>query len=185
VWLLLFLRDANNGNILPLPPFTCYILLTVNGYSMNTGGCMAKVNLSQAAKMAKISRPHLYKRYIETGKITVDRSDPKAPLIDTAELLRVFGEIGDYTGNSTDDSKQLHETTPKFTPENSHLQHEVTALRERLQAAQDQLQAAGKREEWLQGQVDKLTDAVRLLEHKPEVQARRKGFFARVFGGGQ
>jgi regulator of replication initiation timing len=130
---------------------------------------MALVNLSQAARLANVSRPHLYKRYIQTGKMTVDRSDPKGPMVDTSEILRLFSKLNENIVNTVNDGKHLHETTPKFTLENNPLQPEVTALRERLQDSQGQLQAARDRERWLQGQVDKLTDTVRLLEHRPAV----------------
>jgi regulator of replication initiation timing len=137
---------------------------------------MALINLSQAARMANVSRPHLYKRYIQTGKMTVDRSDPKGPLVDTSEILRLFGKLNEDAVNTVNSGKHLHEATPVFTLENNPLQPEVAALRERLQDAQDHLQAAKdrervhqERERWLQGQVDKLTDAVKLLEHRPTV----------------
>ena len=131
---------------------------------------MALVNLSQAARMAGVSRPHLYKRYIQTGKMTVDRSDPKGPMVDTAEILRLFGKLNEDTVNTVNSGKHLHDATPMLTPENNPLQPEVVALRERLQDAQEQLQSARDREHWLQGQVDKLTDTVRLLEHRPAVE---------------
>ena len=137
---------------------------------------MALVNLSQAARMANISRPHLYRRYIKTGKMTIDRSDPKGPMVDTSELLRLFGELNEDTGNSVTTGSCLHETTPAITSGNNPLQPEVAALRERLQDAHDQLQSAKDRdrahqdrERWLQGQVDKLTDTIKLLEHRPTV----------------
>ena len=50
---------------------------------------MSKVSISQAAKLAKISRSTLYNKYINTGKISVETIDDKK-LIDMSELFRVF-----------------------------------------------------------------------------------------------
>lgn len=58
---------------------------------------MPSVSISKAAKLACISRQHLYDAYIDTGKISVDRSIPDKPQIDTSELIRVFGYLKDDT----------------------------------------------------------------------------------------
>jgi hypothetical protein len=157
---------------------------------------MALVNLSQAARLAGISRTHLYKRYIEPGKISIDRSDPKAPMVDTSELLRIFGTLAEHTYEDSSGSVRVQEFTSTEYNQNRPLQPEVIVLREQLQAAREQLRteqeralalerAAQDRERWLQGQVDKLTDTVRLLEHRaePHQDQQRPGFFRRLFGG--
>lgn len=54
---------------------------------------MTLVNIKQAAELAGLSRQQLYREYLDTGKVSVDRSEPKKPKIDTSELLRVFGEL--------------------------------------------------------------------------------------------
>ena len=51
---------------------------------------MARVSITQAAKLAGISRSNLYKSYIDKGLITVSKDDRNKPCIDTSELLRVF-----------------------------------------------------------------------------------------------
>jgi hypothetical protein len=56
---------------------------------------MSKHNIKSACELAGISRSHFYKEYIDTGKISIDRNNPKKPLIDTSELLRVFPELHD------------------------------------------------------------------------------------------
>lgn len=54
---------------------------------------MAKVNITQAAKLAGISRTTLYNTYIKSGQITVSKDHKGNRQIDTSELVRVFGEL--------------------------------------------------------------------------------------------
>jgi hypothetical protein len=54
---------------------------------------MSLVSITQAAQMADLSRPYFHEAYIRTGKISVDRTDPKKPKIDISELMRVFGQL--------------------------------------------------------------------------------------------
>lgn len=54
---------------------------------------MPTVSISKAIKLSGVSRQHFYDAYLKTGKISVDRSDEKRPVIDTSEILRVFGKL--------------------------------------------------------------------------------------------
>jgi len=66
---------------------------------------MPEVSISKAIKMAGISRQHFYDAYINTGKITVNRSIPKRPVIDTSEILRVFGRLSE--DRQQEDNKKM------------------------------------------------------------------------------
>lgn len=66
---------------------------------------MPEVSISKAIKMAGISRQHFYDAYINTGKITVNRSIPKRPVIDTSEILRVFGRLSE--DRQREDNKKM------------------------------------------------------------------------------
>jgi hypothetical protein len=59
---------------------------------------MAKISISEAARLAGISRSALYRGYISKGKLTVERDKNNAPMVDTPELFRVFGETAKRTG---------------------------------------------------------------------------------------
>jgi hypothetical protein len=59
---------------------------------------MTHVSISEAAKLAGISRQHLYKKYIQTGEISVERHYD-VPKIQISELLRVFGELKTETSD--------------------------------------------------------------------------------------
>lgn len=94
---------------------------------------MTKVNISEAAKLADISRSKFYENYINTGKISVDKSNPKKPMVDTSELLRVFGELhaSDSSENNNRDTREQHKKTPWDT-ENDTIQAKLFEMERRL-----------------------------------------------------
>jgi hypothetical protein len=69
---------------------------------------MPLVSITEAAKMADLSRPYFHEAYLRTGKISVDRSDPKKPKIDTSELLRIFGKLKVLQNNSQQEDTTEH-----------------------------------------------------------------------------
>lgn len=132
---------------------------------------MPKHSVSEAARLAGVSRSHFYKKFIKTGLISVERDKDDKPVIDTAEIMRACGELK-AENNPTTQNGQFD--TPEKHIQNTALQMEIQLLREQLTAAQED-------KKWLQGKVDQLTDQLtsttRLLEHKttPEpLQKRRK-----------
>jgi len=70
---------------------------------------MPLVSITQAAKMADLSRPYFHEAYVRTGKISVNREDSKKPKIDTSELIRVFGELKPVQEDILQDDR-LHDT---------------------------------------------------------------------------
>lgn len=114
---------------------------------------MPKHSVSEAARLAGVSRSHFYKKFIKTGLISVERDKEDKPVIDTAEIMRACGELkGKNTENVPDRQFDTHE----IHSQNTVLQTEIKLLREQLAAAAD-------REKWYQ---DQLTSTTRLLEHK-------------------
>ncbi|HUW51547.1 MAG TPA: hypothetical protein VMV75_11090 [Sulfuricella sp.] len=149
---------------------------------------MAKVSISEAARLAGISRQHLYKRYITPGLLTVEKDGDSSPMIDTSELLRVFGEL-------KGDGQQVAAHSGDVA-----LTAELVALRRLLADRDDQLMEAREREAWMKRLVGEVTGALRLLEHRPDQAGqikkaretigrykealdaeRSKGFWARLF----
>jgi len=53
---------------------------------------MAQVSISEAARLSRRSRTTLY-RYKDEGKLSFSVDSQGNPVIDTAELIRVFGTI--------------------------------------------------------------------------------------------
>lgn len=69
---------------------------------------MAKVNLSQAAKLTGKNRTTIW-RHIDSGKLSIERDRDGLPFVDTSELIRVYGELEPIaTGN---DEKKPHQAT--------------------------------------------------------------------------
>lgn len=125
---------------------------------------MSKVSISQAAKLAKISRSTLYNKYINTGIISVETVEDKK-LIDMSELFRVFNN------NITQDNKD----TQINTVANRVEQAENTAKDKIISLLERQLQEAKEREEWLKAQLEKTTH---LLEDKtPKPRKKLFGIF--------
>ena len=122
---------------------------------------MSKVSITQAAKLAKISRSTLYNKYINTGMISVETVEDKK-LIDMSELFRVFNN------NITQDSND----TPINTVADSVEQAENTAKDKIISLLERQLQEAKEREEWFKQQLEKTTH---LLEDKT-TKPRKKLF---------
>lgn len=117
---------------------------------------MSKITITQAAKMAGISRQHLYKSFINTGKISVLKENNKS-IIEMSELLRVFSNVKLLTN---DDDTGLHDLTKaddSFTGNNKELVNTLKA----------QLVEAKEREEWFKVQIDELRrQQTNLLENK-------------------
>ena len=132
------------------------------------------LSIKDAAFAADISRTALYKNYIQPGKISVNRDDPKKPGIDPSEMIRVFPnfKIKPVTqGAALGDGKtaqpdQSAAAMAELRAENAGLKARIIDLTDHIQTLKNELAAAKERE-------------IRLLP----TQAAAKGFFARLFGG--
>ncbi len=91
---------------------------------------MPKVNISQAAKLAGLSRTQFYDGYVKKGIVSVDRSIPRRPKIDTAEIIRVFGTL--HADNEKPDNAVHHLTDKKSTSYNVDLSENVKELTARI-----------------------------------------------------
>lgn len=139
---------------------------------------MPQVSISEAARLAGISRSNLYKNYIKQGLISVVRDHQDHPQIDISELLRVFGEIQKNTALSSktqvEDTLETQQVTPKThlnTQESTteiQVQIQVAALESELKLLREQLAKADEREQFYQQQLKDLTQTIKLLEYKPE-----------------
>lgn len=129
---------------------------------------MPKHSISEAARLAGVSRSHFYKKFIRPGVISVEKDKDDNPVIDTSEIVRVFGRIQGDTGNAV---SGIQNDTPQNDSKNAALEAENRVLRE-------QLAAAAEREKWMQGKIDQLADQLasttRLLEHKEVTTAEKE-----------
>lgn len=110
---------------------------------------MPKVSISQAIRLANVSRSHFYKKYVNSGVISIENIDGKK-LIDTSELIRVFDKIQiENNSNTLDNAKNTYEKDKII----SILESQVNDLK--------------NQQEWLTQQIDELRKQQTLfLENK-------------------
>jgi hypothetical protein len=132
---------------------------------------MAKVSISEAIRMAGVSRSHFYNKYINKGLISVQVEDDKK-LIDVSELIRVFGNI------HVENSNKEHIRTVEDTKDTSDKTKIIELLEEQLLESKQREIEAKVREEWLQKQIDELRHQQnRLLENKAVNRKKFLGLF--------
>ena len=120
---------------------------------------MARVSISEAARLVKVSRPTIYKM-INSGKLSytsVVKHGKSIKVIDTSELIRVFGSLDGVIDTVKSDAES--------TGINSTGLHDLQYRIALLEAENDGLKGAVKaRDE----HIDSLRQAMQLLEHKHE-----------------
>ena len=138
-----------------------------------------EITIKSAAEMAKVSRNTIYQA-IRDGRMSRSPSGK----VDTSEVLRVFGNPGDRLTRQEEREHIEHlKTQPQnLTPLEVLYQARIKALEDTLRQAQEREQQHIEREEWHRRQIDKLTDAIKLLE-APKASTKPKAFFDRLFGG--
>ena len=114
---------------------------------------MAKVTVTEAAKLAGLGRQQLYRGYISTGKISVERDHQDRPRIDTAEILRVFGEMKGTPEGTPEATQNGHHINSEKRHADSELQAVVEAKDELISELRERLREAGEREGWLRQQL--------------------------------
>lgn len=165
---------------------------------------MAELTLREAARQVGVSRQTVY-RLVAQGKLTATVRHDGQKVVDTAELLRVFGSLTPRQPPATGETvtRQAVTLQPETGPETARpglqamtaedrrreveiadreaLRAELAAARDALRRAEEQLQEAREREAKL---MELAQSATRLLEHREAAAAPPpRGFWRRVFGG--
>ena len=124
---------------------------------------MARVSISEAARLARVSRPTIYK-ILKSGELSytsVVKHGKPVKVIDTTELMRVFGTL---SLDSERDSRVV-KFDDRSTDVNSEflqdLQHQVALLQAENAGLKD---AVNSRDE----HISSLRQAMQLLEHKQD-----------------
>lgn len=163
-----------------------------------------RLTLTQVAEGLNTSPQNLHKTYIKKGKLTVKRDDLDKPYIDLVEVLRVFPERFRIPG-AVDPVDSVPVAKPvdaglgglstglgEVLAENASLKAQKEAAERQAADLRERLRESEARETWMRGQVDKLTDTLKLIKGpeapqegpKPADTAEKKpGWMSRLFGG--
>lgn len=123
---------------------------------------MARVSISEAARLVSVSRPTIYK-LLKSGELSytsVVKHGKPVKTIDTAELMRVFGALEVVSGDQSDTVKFDGTTTPVNSDFLQSLQHQITLLQAENAGLKDAVNARDEH-------ISSLRQAMQLLDHKP------------------
>jgi hypothetical protein len=135
---------------------------------------MSKNNISQAAKMTGKTRTTIYKK-IKSGELSAELGEDGNRLIDTAELLRVFGEL--VTPDTVSmDVHAIHSETPQVTP---LLERQISLLEAENKRLHEQIASDRREKERLLGLLEKQT---LLLTHAQQRPVQKATLLQRLFG---
>ncbi|HHB1216361.1 TPA: helix-turn-helix domain-containing protein, partial [Vibrio cholerae] len=122
---------------------------------------MARVSISEAARLSSVSRPTIYKM-IKSGQLTyssVVKHGKSVKTIDTSELLRVFGSLESVSDSNNNNVKLDTEPTAIDMVFLQSLQHQVELLQAENMGLKDAVNARDEH-------ISSLRQAMQLLEHK-------------------
>ncbi|WP_312283633.1 hypothetical protein [Candidatus Igneacidithiobacillus taiwanensis] len=113
-----------------------------------------KVTIKEAARLGGVSRATLYRKYINTGVIVVERDRDNRPIIDTSELLRVFGEMSHETRNDHAETDHEHVEHDEKDMEIVELRGKLEGVRDVLRIREEELKRALEQIDWLQKRLE-------------------------------
>lgn len=126
---------------------------------------MAKVSISEAARLAGISRPTIYK-LMNSGQLnftSVVKAGKTVKNIDTSELMRVFGTIKNSPAVTGVTVKPEQEITHVNSHDLQNLQHKIELLEKENEGLKE---AVASRDD----HISSLRQAMLLIEHKQDTQ---------------
>ncbi len=122
---------------------------------------MACHTISEAASMTRVNRRTIY-RYIKSGKLSASVTHDNKTVIDTSELIRVFGSLSqpEPTECPTGSQGNTPEYVTKILAEMSQMRSEIERLTGKVEELQTQLALPAPKEEkksflnWLFGKIE-------------------------------
>ena len=122
---------------------------------------MACHSISEAASITGVNRRTIY-RYIKSGKLSSSVTSDNKTVIDTSELLRVFGELSQPKIEEcpTGSQENTPEYVTKILAEMSQMRSEIERLTGKVDELQVQLALPAPKEEkngflqWLFGKIE-------------------------------
>ncbi|MGC6101287.1 helix-turn-helix domain-containing protein [Enterobacter quasiroggenkampii] len=115
---------------------------------------MAKVSISEAARLTGKSRTTLH-RLIKTGELSTCHGERNARMLDTSELLRVFGSLAKT--EAVQGVEQVAEQS--VTASQTENEQVIRSLKQEVEHLRTLVSAQGSH-------IDSLKQAMQLLEHK-------------------
>ena len=149
-----------------------------------------KVGLNEAARLTGASKTTILK-YAEDGTLSWELNPQRKKVYEVSELQRVFPKMKVQTSA---DKEQVDHAEPEVKPnDTAHklalLEQENRFLKEKLEAESEKASREAQNAQDWKNQCERMT---LMLTHRPEptpspapVMEHRKGFFARLFGGGE
>ena len=125
---------------------------------------MARVSISEAARLASVSRPTIYK-LIKSGELSytsVVKHGKTVKNIDVSELISVFGALDVVSESKNNNVKSDDLSTPVNSDFLQDLQHKVARLQAENAGLKDAVNARDEH-------ISSLRQAMQLLEHKQSV----------------
>ena len=125
---------------------------------------MARVSISEAARLASVSRPTIYK-LLKSGELSytsVVKHGKSVKNIDVSELIRVFGALDVVSESKNNNVKSDDLSTPVNSDFLQDLQHKVARLQAENAGLKDAVNARDEH-------ISSLRQAMQLLEHKQSV----------------
>lgn len=122
---------------------------------------MARVSISEAARLVSVSRPTIYK-LLKSGELSytsVVKHGKSVKTIDTAEFIRVFGAIAVVNVGESDTVQFDDMPTSVNSDFLQSLQHQLTLLQAENAGLKDAVNARDEH-------ISSLRQAMQLLEHK-------------------
>lgn len=135
---------------------------------------MAEISIKEAIASGWASRATIY-REIKAGALSVKKTSDNRSLVDTAELIRVFGEP--RLRDTKDETNQRDARHASETAENAVLRERLDSLERDRSRLEREIADAKEREAWLKQQLERQTNLLGQVAGQPS-----DGFWKRLFG---
>jgi len=135
---------------------------------------MSEISIKEAIAAGWASRATIY-REIKAGTLSVKKTSDNRSLVDTSELIRVFGEP--RLRDTKDETNQHDARHSSETTENAVLKERLEGLERDRMRLEREVAEAKEREAWLKQQLERQTNLLGQVATPPRV-----GFWGRLLG---
>jgi len=135
---------------------------------------MARLNLTQAARTANVSRSTLY-RHIKEGRVSRTLDENNEPVIDTSELLRAYGAL-----KQQDSAVEQPTVQPGTQIRQQDIEHEIALLKLKLEHSEELRQQAEKEKEKWQEQSERLSLLITNQREEPRRSVNFERFMKKI-----